>query len=133
MTRTSVVVIALVSAGIGGLVGARLEEHRRAADAKVTLALRAVETAGLCAASLRALDEGRADKQRLILEDQMGWSMEAAERDLEGIREPKFGIAIPNLIEGVRRARQYAEGKGKRDLVERCDRVLAGLQRGARA
>jgi len=133
MNRVSVVVISLVAAVIGGVVGTRLERQREADDQRLTAALGAVKTAGLCANSLRALDEGRAETQRLILETQMAMAVEQADQNLGPADNAKIGLSIPNLIEGVRRARQYAESKGNRDLVTKCDRVLAALQRGTRA
>src|SRR5262245_37496665 len=126
-------VMCIVSGLIGGVIGASVESQRRDGEARVTAAVHSVETAGLCANSLDALDQARPDKQRLILERRMESAIDYADRSLEGIRDPKIGIAIPNLIEGLRRARQYAEGQGNRDVVAKCDRVLAGLERGSRA
>jgi len=133
MNRVSVVVISLVAAVIGGVVGTRLERQREGDDERLRAGLGAVKTAGLCADSLRALDEGRAETQRLILETQMAMAVEEADQDLGRAGDAKIGLSIPNLIEGVRRARQYAESRGNRDLVAKCDRVLATLLRGRRA
>ena len=133
MNRLSLALIALVAAVLGGMIGARLERQRDTNDQDLRTALVAVESAGLCANSLRALDEGRLEVQRHILESQMEAAVGRADQKLTGVRDPKIGMAIPNLIEGVRRARQYAEIKGHLDLVAKCDRVLAALQRGTRA
>ena len=37
------------------------------------------------------------------------------------------GLAIPNLIEGLNRARRYAVAKGMPEVAEKCDRVLRFL------
>jgi len=133
MNRASIALIAVVAAVIGGLVGARLERQQEADDQKIKAALGAVEAAGLCASSLRALDEGQLDTQRRLLESQMEMAVGRADQELAIFHEPKIGMPSPDLIEGVRRARQYAESKGNRDLVAKCDRVLAALERGTHA
>jgi hypothetical protein len=133
MTKSFVLAITLVSAAVGGFVGAKVEGHLRDDDDRVMLGIRSINTAGLCVNALRALEEGRTEKQKRILEDRMEWSVSSADEMLGGIREPKIGISIPDLIEGVRRVRQYAESKGNHEVVAKCDRVLAALQRGTRA
>jgi hypothetical protein len=133
MNKAALLAIALTCAVVGYGVGARREGQRRDEDEAVMLAIRSINTAGLCVNTLRALDEGHPDKQRRILEDQTASAVEFADQMLGRIREPKIGISIPDLVEEVRRVQRYAESKGNHDLVEKCDRVLAGLHRGTRA
>lgn len=118
--------VALVSVAVGVLAGVFLERHHETAEQRLRMALHEVEVAGLCANALRTR-EARPETERRLLELRMTSALTEADKSLVGAAQ--IPIAIPDLIEGVRRARQYAASKDMRAVVTECDRLLAALAR----
>jgi len=121
-TLTVLVAVALLAgSAFGWWMRGRLSEAER----ESTAALRSVEIAGLCANALRASEAGRSDTVQRLLEARMASAVSDA-ADRVGNASPP-GLAIPNLIEGLRRARQYALENRLPDVVIKCDRVMEFL------
>lgn len=115
----------VVSLLLGGGLGVGLERRRAAADRRLTAAIQQIGVAGLCADALRAAAEARPETERRLLERRMASALEQADEMLVGAAQPD--LPIPNLIEGVKRARQYAASNTLPDVVKSCDRVSAAL------
>src|SRR5215471_5919991 len=95
----------LVGSGLGWWVHADLAER----DVGLVAIVREAEVAGLCANALGAADEGRSSALRVLLEMRMANAVAGAADRLD--RASPIRLAIPNLIEGVRRAHRYAVAK----------------------
>jgi hypothetical protein len=122
-------VAALIAAGfmLGAAVGWLMHERRAERDEGLVAAVHAVEVAGLCANALGATESGRAAAAQKLLEMRMVTAVNEAADRVVNASAPNF--AIPNLLEGLKRARLYAAAKGMPQVVGECDRVLEFLMK----
>jgi len=89
--------------------------------------VRSAEVAGLCANALGAVEDGRASTLRGLLENRLNSAVNEAAARISRASSP--GFPVPNLIEGLEHAQQYAMSKGMRDVAAKCGRVLEFLAR----
>ena len=127
MTKTAVASLMVMSFVIGSASAWWLMEARSEKEQGSLVVLHAVGVAGLCANALNATEQGRADVVRKMLQAQMASAVSEAAQHIEVAGSP--GLAIPNLVEGLSRARQYAIVNGLPEVVEQCDVVLRFLAR----
>jgi hypothetical protein len=129
--RTMLAVLTVGAFLIGGTAGWRIHAIRAERDERLMAALNAVGVAGLCANALRAARDGRAATVQDLLEMRMVSAVDQAADRVGNASSPDQ--AIPNLIEGLKRARSYAVEKGMTQVVEKCDHVLEFLTKSSRA
>jgi hypothetical protein len=129
--RTMLAVLTVGAFLIGSAAGWRIHAMRAERDERLTAALNAVGVAGLCAGALLAAQEGRAATVQGVLEWRMVSAVDQAADKVANASSPD--LAIPDLIEGLKRARSYAAEKGMTPVVEKCDHVLEFLAKGSRA
>ena len=122
MSKTAAASLMVMSFGFGSVSAWRLMAARSEKEQGSLVVLHAVEVAGLCADALSAADHGRADVVQRVLQARMTSAVKEAAQHV-GVADPA-GFAIPNLVEGLSRARQYALVRGLPDVVEQCDAVL---------
>ena len=123
MAKRSLVGV-LIAAGfmLGAAFGWSIHERRAERDERLVAAVHAVEVAGLCANALGATEGGRPAAAQKLLEMRMVTAVNDAADRIANAAQPNF--SIPNLVEGLRRARRYAVSKGLPHVAAECDRVL---------
>ena len=98
--------------------------HRRASRQSAEVALaHALEKTALCANGLNLLADGRQDTTARLLASQLRSAVQSAHEHRKAAADVPF--EIPNLLDGVRRARVYAERTGDVQLA----RELSLLQK----
>jgi len=123
--RSTVAVLVVASFLIGLAMGWRFRGSRSERDAGTVAVVRAVEVAGLCANALGAAEGGRAANLQRLLEMRMANAIDEGAERVDSASSPS--LALPNLIEGLSRARQYAAARGMPETVRKCDRLLEFL------
>ena len=91
--------------------------HRRASrqSAEAVALAHALEKTALCANGLNLLADGRQDRTARLLASQLRSAVQSAQEHRRAAAEVPF--EIPNLLDGVRRARVYAERSGDVQLA----------------
>src|SRR5262245_53971296 len=125
--RAAMAVLSLTSLMAGVGLGWWLHAVQREKSDGLVAVVRAVEMAGLCANALGAADDGRTSTLRSLLEMRMSSAVNEAAARIGRASTP--GFAVPNLIEGLTHAQQYAVSKGMRDVAGKCERILEFLAR----
>ena len=73
---------------------------------------------------LSMVDQNRQEQARKQLERQLASALESAER----YGDTKIDEAMPNLVDSLRRGKNYAERVGNSDLSKRFDKLHAKLK-----
>lgn len=125
------VAVVLVSLVVGGVIGAAVVTavEQRWADRELATAVFVdrLSTTALCISALTLLDDGRSDAAVTLLRDRLASSLDEA--DLMEFSDESEDLAIPNLVESLRRARAYALSTDMGpEVVARADAILARLQ-----
>ena len=110
---------------LGSAFGWWIHERRAERDERLIAAVHEVEVAGLCANVLGATEAGRSATAQKLLEMRMISAVNHAADRVTNASVPS--LAIPDLVEGLKRARRYAVAKGMAQVVWECDRVLEFL------
>ena len=125
--RSTVAVLVVPSFLIGSALSWWLQGTRSEKERGSLVVVHEVEVAGLCANALQAVEQGRTATVQKVLETRMASAVNyAAER--VGNASP-VGFPVPELVEGLNRARRYAAAKSMSELVRNCDRLLEFLTR----
>ncbi len=118
---------------VGGLIGAgivwRIEQGRADRDLESVIFVDYLSTTALCISTLTLLGDDRSDAAVTLLRGRLASSLAGAHQmEFSGASDD---LAIPNLVEAVRRAREYAQttDMGPR-VVAQADAVLVRLERG---
>ena len=122
----------LVPLLVGGLIGAgitwRLEERQTDRDLESMMFIDHLSTTALCISALTLLEDNRNDTAVKLLRDHLASSVAGAHKRMEF--SGAFDDPIPNLVEALRRAREYAQTTDMRPrVVEQADAVLVRLER----
>src|SRR5262245_36546456 len=125
--RTAMAVLSAVSLIAGMALGWWLHAVEREKSDGLIAVVRSAEVAGLCANALGAVEDGRASTLRSLLENRLSSAANEAAARIGRASSP--GFPVPNLVEGLEHARQYAMSKGMRDVAANCQRVLEFLAR----
>jgi hypothetical protein len=111
MNNTVRVVILVALGGLSGFAAGRWSSHR---DANALTLARDLETISLCANGLNTLDTSPVRTTRLLDHRLRTAVAAAAERSASSA---DFSLPAPNLVDGLRRARMYAERKGDKKFA----------------
>ena len=109
-----VVVCGTVALAAGLAIGWSHRDSRAAGELNNIHAAHQMEVAGLCAMSLKAMDEGHPDRAHRALRGRLDSAVDQLYRLPETAFEFPEQMALPNLLEGVRRAADYLEGEESR-------------------
>jgi hypothetical protein len=126
--RSTVAVFVVVSFLIGSVFGWCLRGTHAEKERGSIVVVDAIGVAGLCADALGAAEEGRTATLQKLLEMRMTSAVNEAAERVGAASSP--GFAVPNLVEGLNRARRYAVAKGMREVVGKCDRLIEFLTKG---
>ena len=128
--RAGMILIPLI---VGGLMGAgivwRIEQGRADRDLESVIFVDYLSTTALCITTLTLLGDDRSDAAVTLLRDRLASSLASAHQmEFSGASDD---LAIPNLVEAVRRAREYAQTTDMSPrVVAQADAVLVRLERG---
>jgi len=125
--RTAIAVLSATSLMAGVALGWWLHAEQREKSDGLIAVVRSIEVAGLCANALGAAEDGRVTTLRSLLEMRLTSAVNEAAARIGRASTP--GFPVPNLIEGLEHAQQYAVSKGMRDVAAKCQRVLEFLAR----
>jgi hypothetical protein len=123
----------LVPLLVGGLIGAGIvrgtEKGRADRDLQSVVFVDHLSTTALCITTLTLLGDNRSDAAVTLLRDRLASSLaEVHQMEFSGASND---MNIPNLVEALRRAREYAQttNMGPR-VVAQADAVLIRLEQG---
>jgi len=132
MTRRSIAAIFVAAAFlVGSVFGWVFQRSRSERLNAAVVVVNEVGAAGLCADALQAIEDGKTATLQKLLEQRMTSAVNYATERV-GDASP-VGFPVPNLVEGLNRARRYAVAKGMPDLIDKCDRLLTFLTSNVRA
>jgi hypothetical protein len=123
--RITVAVLIVLSFSIGSALGWWLQGNRAGKYRASLMVAGESEVAGLCANALWAAGDGSTATLQKLLERRMTSAVNEAVKRTGTASPPD--IAVPDLIDGVNRARRYAVAKGLPEVVAKCDRLLEFL------
>jgi hypothetical protein len=124
----SAAVFIVASFLIGLVLGWSIQQSRSAKSRALVGVVHEAEVASLCANALGTAEAGEGDATRKLLEMRLASAVRLASERLEAASLPDF--PLPELVEGVSRARRYAVSQRMPDIVRNCDRVIEFLKRG---
>lgn len=120
--RAAVVILIGGAFALGLLLGWRVQLGRGNRNERLNAATQAAAVADLCVNVLTAEEGGRQTVAARLLESRMISEIRYADAQIGDAAPPDF--AMPETIEGIRRARRYAAAKGMADVAEECDRLI---------
>ena len=121
--------VAVILFGAGVATGIGVSRWQATRDSNVLTLGRDLATISLCANGLNSLaDEG--SKTARLLDQQLRSAIENASTISDAAAD--FEIETPNLKDGLRRAKAYAERVGDQELSARIDRLQASILQPAR-
>ena len=128
MTRGLPIAVSVVaSLLIGSALGWYLRGSHPGEDRGSVAVVHEVEVAAFCSAALQISQEGRTAALHELLEGRMISALgNAADRSAGAAA---IGFPVPEMIEGITRARRYAVANGMPEAVGKCDRILEFLAR----
>ena len=120
----------LIAVFFGGCIGAgvewKLARMQRDRELESMVFVSQLDTTALCISTLRLMDDNRSDAALSMLRARLASSLAVA-HGMEFSPLPD-GVAIPNLIEAIRRARDYAVETGMApEVAAHADEVLKRL------
>jgi hypothetical protein len=116
------------SFAVGLALGWSIQQRRSEESQALVAVVHEAEVASLCASVLDAAETGRSDTSRKVLEMRLASAVNLASERLKFASQPSF--PLPELVEGVSRARRYALFQGMPNIVANCDRLIEFLRRG---
>jgi len=128
--RAGMILVPLI---IGGLIGGgivwRIEDGRADRELESMIFVDHLSATAFCITTLTLLGDDRSDAAVRLLRGRLASSLARAHQmEFSGASDD---LAIPNLVEAVRRAREYAQttDMGPR-VVAQADAVLVRIERG---
>ena len=128
--RAGIILVPLI---VGGLIGAgivwRIEQGRADRDLESVIFVDHLSATALCISTLILLGDDRSDAAVTLLRGRLATSLAGAHQmEFSGASDD---LAIPNLVEAVRRAREYAQTTDMSPrVVAQADAILVRLERG---
>src|SRR5262249_56305337 len=120
--RTSMAALSIISLMAGVTLGWWLHAVEKEKSDGLIAVVRSAEVAGLCANALGAVEDGRASTLRSLLENRLSSAANEAAARIGRASSP--GFPVPNLVEGLGHARQYAMSEGIRHVAAQGQRGL---------
>ena len=117
--RVAVTVLVVVSFLAGSALSWWIRGYRVERERGSVAVVRAAEVAGLCANALGVAEQGRNAALQKLLETRMTSAVNEAAEQVGWASPP--GFPVPNLVEGVNRARRYAVANGMPEVAGKCD------------
>ena len=98
---------------------------RAQGETKAMILAHSLEKISLTANYLSILDQDRQESARKLLDSQLRSALESAEK----FSDATVDTHIPNLIDGVRRAKKYSDRLGDSELSKRFADLYAKLEK----